>query len=89
VPVNLDPEPSPRTRPLMASSDARATELTLSDPALRERAVTAFGYHPDWPAEGITFVDFFPLFREPELLEALVADLKRYLKRLSTPGGGR
>ncbi|GFR07383.1 adenine phosphoribosyltransferase [Trichonephila clavata] len=40
----------------------------------------AVGNYPDFPKEGIVFRDFFPIFRNPELLEDLLNVFQNYIQ---------
>ena len=52
---------------------------TLADPLpmdadIRTAFEEALTYHKDFPKEGITFVDFFPVFRDAALVKKIVAE---------------
>lgn len=54
--------------------------LITMDAAARDAVAAALEAHPNWPSPGITFLDFFPLFRQPRLIgdavEAMAATVR-------------
>jgi adenine phosphoribosyltransferase len=43
-------------------------QLIALEPVKRAEVAAALEAHPNWPSPGITFLDFFPLFRQPRLI---------------------
>ncbi|KAF8591444.1 adenine phosphoribosyltransferase [Ramaria rubella] len=47
------------------------------------------GVHPGWPKKGITFLDIFPILRDPVAFETLITHLIHHITSHTIPHNGR
>jgi len=47
------------------------------------------GVHPDWPKKGITFLDIFPILRDPVAFETLITHLVHHITSHTIPKHGK
>jgi len=67
------------------STPASATVLAI-DSAVQTEFEGALAYHKDFPIAGVTFVDFFPVFKSASLVKKLVAELCKVMGGTNATG---